>query len=166
MYQLSKKRERTKVRGFERFSHSHWYVIFGWLKMNVSYTKCYELWTNILVYRDSKLCLSLSLGLGFMSCAASSPMAATMTSYDTSMTTRLISKLSLSNQEESVDLWNLRCLEKDFVSPRFYMLKKLNTVQAVPFEPFRSAVRSMWRLSSPMDACSSERRSLSVYLLR
>ncbi|KAL6179092.1 hypothetical protein ACLB2K_050608 [Fragaria x ananassa] len=45
-------------------------------------------------------------------------MAATMTSSEASMTTRLISKLSLSNQEESVDLGNLRCPEKGFVAPR------------------------------------------------
>ncbi|KAL6218432.1 hypothetical protein ACLB2K_011645 [Fragaria x ananassa] len=78
-------------------------------------------------------------------------MSITMIVSDTSMTARLISKLSLSNQEEPVNLGNLWCPEKGFVAPRFYLVGKLNTARAVAFESFRSAIRSMWRLSSPKD---------------
>ncbi|KAL6141294.1 hypothetical protein ACLB2K_059584 [Fragaria x ananassa] len=74
-----------------------------------------------------------------------------MTASAASMTARLIFKLSLSNQEELVDLGNLWCLDKGFVAPRFYLVGKLNTARALPFDPFRSVVRSMWRISSPVE---------------
>ncbi|KAL6198880.1 hypothetical protein ACLB2K_028668 [Fragaria x ananassa] len=58
-------------------------------------------------------------------------MATFMSASTSSMTARLISKLSLNHQDEPVDLGNLRCLKNGFVAPRFYLVGKLNTVRAV-----------------------------------
>ncbi|KAL6124336.1 hypothetical protein ACLB2K_076849 [Fragaria x ananassa] len=69
----------------------------------------------------------------------------------------LISKLSLSNQEEPVDLGNLRCPKSGFMAPRFYLVGRLNTTRAIIFDAFRSAVRSMWRLSTQIATDSDEK---------
>ncbi|KAL6209518.1 hypothetical protein ACLB2K_020458 [Fragaria x ananassa] len=79
-----------------------------------------------------------------------------MTASDTSMTARLISKLSLSNQEEPFP-------KKGFIAPRFYLVGKLNTARAMPFESFRSVIRSMWRLSSQEDVQAREDRYLFTF---
>nr|XP_011459640.1 PREDICTED: uncharacterized protein LOC105350015 [Fragaria vesca subsp. vesca] len=65
------------------------------------------------------------------------------------MTASLVSKLSLGN--EPVDLGNLKCLKKGFVTPRFYLVGRLNSARAVTFDSFKVVVRSMWRLSTPME---------------
>ncbi|KAL6176925.1 hypothetical protein ACLB2K_053557 [Fragaria x ananassa] len=75
-------------------------------------------------------------------------MAVSMSASIASMTTRLISKLSHSNQDEPVDLGNIRYPKKGFVVLRCYLIHKLNTTRLVTFDSFKSAVRSMWRLST------------------
>ncbi|KAL6228176.1 hypothetical protein ACLB2K_002130 [Fragaria x ananassa] len=55
----------------------------------------------------------------------------------------MATSLSLSHQEEPVDLGDLRCLKNG--------LGCLNTARAVAFNAFRNAVRNMWRLSSPVE---------------
>ncbi|KAL6176519.1 hypothetical protein ACLB2K_053152 [Fragaria x ananassa] len=83
-------------------------------------------------------------------------MAATMTSSEASMTTRLISKLSLSNQEESVDLGSLRCPEKGVqsalcgVSHRRWMHVKAKG------DPY------LFTFSDKRDDSSQERRPLGL----
>ncbi|KAL6211471.1 hypothetical protein ACLB2K_016697 [Fragaria x ananassa] len=69
----------------------------------------------------------------------------------TSMTARLILKLSLCQQDEYVDLGNLESSGKGFVAQRFYLVGKLNSTCAVQFYSFRSVVRAMWRLSMPVE---------------
>ncbi|KAL6194183.1 hypothetical protein ACLB2K_035267 [Fragaria x ananassa] len=69
----------------------------------------------------------------------------TATASAASVTASLISKLSLSNQEEPVDLGNLWCPKSGFVAQRFYLVGRLNTTRAIVFDAFRSAVRSMWK---------------------
>ncbi|KAL6196425.1 hypothetical protein ACLB2K_032040 [Fragaria x ananassa] len=78
-------------------------------------------------------------------------MAVSMSASIASMTSRLISKLSLNHQDEPVDLGNLRCPKNDFVAPRFYLVGKLNTANFVNFDSFQGIVRSMWRLSNPVE---------------
>ncbi|KAL6127653.1 hypothetical protein ACLB2K_071016 [Fragaria x ananassa] len=68
-----------------------------------------------------------------------------------SMTARLISKLSLHQEDEHVDLRNLNSPATGFVAPRFYLVGKLNSARAVQFDSFRSDVRAMWRLSVPVE---------------
>ncbi|KAL6190957.1 hypothetical protein ACLB2K_037351 [Fragaria x ananassa] len=68
-----------------------------------------------------------------------------------SMTTRLISKLSLRQEDEPVDLGNLKSPGTGFVAPRFYLVGKLNSARVVQFDSFRSVVRAMWRLSVPVE---------------
>ena len=80
-----------------------------------------------------------------------------------SMAARLASKLSLSHQDEPVDLGNLKCPDRGFVAPRFYLVGKLNTARAVAFDAFRSAVRSMWRLSSPVEVQARGDRFLFTF---
>ncbi|KAL6223408.1 hypothetical protein ACLB2K_006795 [Fragaria x ananassa] len=63
-----------------------------------------------------------------------------------SMTARLISKLSLHQEDEPVDLGNLKSPGKGFVAQRFYLVGKLNSARAVQFDSFRSVVQAMWRL--------------------
>ncbi|KAL6184730.1 hypothetical protein ACLB2K_046130 [Fragaria x ananassa] len=75
-------------------------------------------------------------------------MAVSMSASTVSMMARLISKLSHSNQDEPVDLGNMRCSKKGFVVLRYYLIDKLSIARAVTFDSFRSAVRSMWRLSA------------------
>ncbi|XP_062007499.1 uncharacterized protein LOC133724697 [Rosa rugosa] len=64
-----------------------------------------------------------------------------------SMTARLATKLSLREGEEPVDLGNLRVPGKEFLARHYYLVGKLNTSRAVVLDSFRSAVRSMWRLT-------------------
>ncbi|KAL6145118.1 hypothetical protein ACLB2K_055806 [Fragaria x ananassa] len=86
-----------------------------------------------------------------------------MTASVASMTTRLIFKLSLSNQEELMDLENLRCSDKGFVAQRFYLVGKLNTARAFPFDPLKSVVRSMWRISSPVEVQARDDRFIFTF---
>ncbi|KAL6227084.1 hypothetical protein ACLB2K_001043 [Fragaria x ananassa] len=67
------------------------------------------------------------------------------------MTARLISKLFLHQEDEPVDLKNLKGPGKGFVAQRFYLVGKLNSAHAVQFNSFRSIVRAMWRLSVPVE---------------
>ncbi|KAL6177942.1 hypothetical protein ACLB2K_049463 [Fragaria x ananassa] len=78
-------------------------------------------------------------------------MAVPMVASAASITTRLVSKLSIRNKEEPMDMGNLRCLEKGFVTPMFYLVRKFNTTRAVTFDSFRSVVRLMWCLSTPVE---------------
>ncbi|KAL6127181.1 hypothetical protein ACLB2K_075223 [Fragaria x ananassa] len=64
-----------------------------------------------------------------------------------SMTAHLISKLSLRQEDEPVDLGNLKSPRTGFVAIRFYLVGKLNSARAVQFDSFRSDVQAMWRLS-------------------
>ncbi|KAL6225377.1 hypothetical protein ACLB2K_004227 [Fragaria x ananassa] len=90
-------------------------------------------------------------------------MAVTTTTSVASMTARLISKLSLCNQDEPVDLENLRCPDKCFVAPGYYPVEKLNTARLVPFDAFRCAVRSMWRISTPVEVQARGDRFLFTF---
>ncbi|KAL6141649.1 hypothetical protein ACLB2K_059937 [Fragaria x ananassa] len=78
-------------------------------------------------------------------------MIVSMSASTASMTARLISIFSLNHQDEPVDLGNLCCPKNSCVVPRFYLVDKLNTARAVNFDSFRSVVRSMWRLPTPME---------------
>ncbi|XP_024179126.1 uncharacterized protein LOC112185147 [Rosa chinensis] len=69
----------------------------------------------------------------------------------TSMTARLATKLSLKKGEEPVDLGNLRVPGKEFLVRNFYLVGRLNTCRAVVLDSFRSAVRSMWRLTGTVE---------------
>ncbi|KAL6202843.1 hypothetical protein ACLB2K_026547 [Fragaria x ananassa] len=75
---------------------------------------------------------------------------ATMAASQASLTASLISKLYLSQQEEPVDLGDLQYLKNGFFAPWYYLVGHHNTARAVAFDVFRSAVRNMWRLSSPV----------------
>ncbi|KAL6176685.1 hypothetical protein ACLB2K_053318 [Fragaria x ananassa] len=90
-------------------------------------------------------------------------MAASMFASTTFMTARLISKLSLNHQDELVDLGNLCCPKNGFVTSRFYLVRKLNTARAVNFDSFRSVVRSMWRLSAPVEVQARGDRFLLTF---
>ncbi|KAM5587203.1 hypothetical protein ABKV19_005910 [Rosa sericea] len=68
-----------------------------------------------------------------------------------SMTARLATKLSLREGEEPVDLGNLRVPGKEFLARHFYLVGKLKTCRAVVLDSFRSAVRSMWRLTGTVE---------------
>ncbi|KAL6217688.1 hypothetical protein ACLB2K_010905 [Fragaria x ananassa] len=78
-----------------------------------------------------------------------------------SMTASLVSKLSLG--DEPVDLGNLKCLKKDFVAPRFYLVGRLNSARAVAFDSFRGAVRSIWRLFTPVEVQARGDRFLFTF---
>nr|XP_011462201.1 PREDICTED: uncharacterized protein LOC105350898 [Fragaria vesca subsp. vesca] len=80
-----------------------------------------------------------------------------------SVTASLISKLSLSNQEELVELGNLRCPKSGFVAQRFYLVGRLNTTRTIVFDAFRSAVSSMWRLPSPVEVQARDDRFLFTF---
>ncbi|KAL6144891.1 hypothetical protein ACLB2K_055581 [Fragaria x ananassa] len=86
-----------------------------------------------------------------MAASSISMASKTATVSAVSVTASLISKLSLSNQEEPVDLGNLQCPKSGFVAQRFYLVGRLNTTRTIVFDAFRSAVRSMWRLPSPVE---------------
>ncbi|KAL6205747.1 hypothetical protein ACLB2K_023000 [Fragaria x ananassa] len=71
-------------------------------------------------------------------------MAATMAF----MIASLISKLSLRQEDELIDLG---FPGKGFIAPRFYLVGKLNFIRIVQFDSFRSAVCAMWRLFVPVE---------------
>ncbi|KAL6128963.1 hypothetical protein ACLB2K_072316 [Fragaria x ananassa] len=87
----------------------------------------------------------------------------TVVASTASVTVSLISKLSLSNQEESVDLGNLRCPKSGFVAPRFYLVGCLNITHAIIFDAFKSAVHSMWRLPTSMEVQARGDRLLFTF---
>lgn len=66
-----------------------------------------------------------------------------------SMTASLVSKLSLG--DEPVNLGYLENPKNGFVAPRFNLVGRLNIALAVVFDAFRSVVRNMWRLSTPVE---------------
>ncbi|XP_062014043.1 uncharacterized protein LOC133730476 [Rosa rugosa] len=78
------------------------------------------------------------------------------------MTARLATRLSLKDGEEPVDLGNLRCPDKGFLANQFFLVGSLNSAQAVVLDSFRSAVRSMWRLSIPVE----EKRDITICALQ
>ncbi|KAM5562530.1 hypothetical protein ABKV19_017646 [Rosa sericea] len=82
-----------------------------------------------------------------------------------SMTARLATKLSLREGEEPVDLGNLRVPGKEFLARRFYLVGRLNTCRAVVLDSFRSAVRSMWRLTGTVEVQSRGDRFLFTFTL-
>ncbi|KAL6199268.1 hypothetical protein ACLB2K_029054 [Fragaria x ananassa] len=61
------------------------------------------------------------------------------------MTASLAFKFSLGHPEEPVDLDNLRCSTKD------NLVDRLNTARVMAFDSFRSVVRLMWRLYTPVE---------------
>ncbi|PRQ29903.1 hypothetical protein RchiOBHm_Chr5g0018871 [Rosa chinensis] len=67
------------------------------------------------------------------------------------MTARLATKLSLKEGEEPVDLGNLRVPGKEFLARNFYLVGRLNTCRGLMLDSFRSAVRSMWRLTGVVE---------------
>ncbi|KAL6200624.1 hypothetical protein ACLB2K_030405 [Fragaria x ananassa] len=67
----------------------------------------------------------------------------------TFVTTSLTFKLSMCNQDEPVDMGNLRCPKTFFVAQHFYMVEWLNIARAIFFDAFRSVFRPMWRISTP-----------------
>ncbi|KAL6211663.1 hypothetical protein ACLB2K_016886 [Fragaria x ananassa] len=87
-----------------------------------------------------------------------------MAAYVAAMTASLASKLSLSKQEEPVDLRGLRSPAKGFVAPRFYLMGRVNTVRAVEFEPFRSATRNIWRLANLVEVYARGDRFLFSFI--
>ncbi|XP_024179037.1 uncharacterized protein LOC112185060 [Rosa chinensis] len=82
-----------------------------------------------------------------------------------SMTARLATKLSLREGEEPVDLGNLGVSEKEFLARCFYLVRKLNTCRAVVLDSFRSAVRSMWRLTGTVEVQPRGDRFLFTFTL-
>ncbi|XP_062014630.1 uncharacterized protein LOC133731221 [Rosa rugosa] len=68
-----------------------------------------------------------------------------------SMTAQLVTKLSLKDGEELVDLRNLHRSGKGFLAPQFFLIGRLNSAHAMILDSFRSAIRSMWRLLVPVD---------------
>ena len=74
-----------------------------------------------------------------------------------------IEALSLSDGEELVDLGNLCLPEKGFVARRFYLIGKLNSSRPVVLDSLRSAVRSMWRLTVPVDVQARGDRFLFIF---
>ncbi|KAL6195833.1 hypothetical protein ACLB2K_031451 [Fragaria x ananassa] len=80
------------------------------------------------------------------------------------MTANLASKLSLSKQEEPVDLRNLCSPAKGFMAPRFYLVGCVNIARAVEFELFRSVVRNMWRLANPVEVFARDDRFLFSFI--
>ena len=80
------------------------------------------------------------------------------------MTASLASKLSLSKQEEPVDLGDLRSPTKGFLAPRFYLVGRVNTARAMEFEPFRSILRNMWRLANPVEVYARGDRFLFSFI--
>ncbi|KAL6189237.1 hypothetical protein ACLB2K_040626 [Fragaria x ananassa] len=53
-----------------------------------------------------------------------------------------------------VDLIDLHCPDRGFLDPRFFLVGKVNTARPVTFHSSRSAVRSMWRPSFPMEVAA------------
>ncbi|KAL6133719.1 hypothetical protein ACLB2K_065953 [Fragaria x ananassa] len=90
-------------------------------------------------------------------------MKVSMSTSTASMTARVIFIFSLNHQDEPVDLGNLCCPKNGFVVPRFYLVDKLNTARAVNFDSFRSAVRSMWHLSTPVEVQARGDRFLFTF---
>ncbi|KAL6129438.1 hypothetical protein ACLB2K_072788 [Fragaria x ananassa] len=80
------------------------------------------------------------------------------------MTASLASKLSLSKQEEPIDLGDLRSPTKGFVTLRFYLVGRVNTTRAVEFEPLRSALRNMWRLANSVEVFTRGDRFLFSFI--
>ncbi|XP_062020904.1 uncharacterized protein LOC133737342 [Rosa rugosa] len=68
-----------------------------------------------------------------------------------SMIARLVTRLSLKDGEEPVDLGNLRIPGKEFLARNFYPVGRLNNSRAVALDSFRSAIRSMWRLTGTVE---------------
>ncbi|KAM5587295.1 hypothetical protein ABKV19_005960 [Rosa sericea] len=80
-----------------------------------------------------------------------------------SMTAKLATKLSLKEGEEPVDLGNLRVPGKEFLARNFYLVGRLNTCRAVVLDSFRSAMRSMWRLTGTVEVQPRGERFLFTF---
>ena len=98
------------------------------------------------------------LGLGFSKRTAQffNPMAAIQASV-ASMIARLVSKLSLSREEDPVNLWDLRAPEKGFVTPRFYLVGCLNTTKRGIATERREGSRRMEERE-----CGGEKRGIAA----
>lgn len=57
-----------------------------------------------------------------------------------SMTASLASKLALQDGVEIIDLGNLGGREKEFVSPNFFMIGRLNTCKAFNVDSFKGSL--------------------------
>jgi hypothetical protein len=79
------------------------------------------------------------------------------------MTASLASKLSLQDGVETVDLGNLRGRGKEFVSPNFFMVGRLNSCKAFNVESFKGAFRSLWRLNGTVDVQARADRFLFTF---
>lgn len=82
-----------------------------------------------------------------------------------SMTVSLASKLSLQDGIETVDLGNLKGHEKEFVSPNYFMVDRLNSCKAFNVGSFKGTFRSLWSLTDIFDVQARADRFLSRLLM-
>ncbi|KAL6225875.1 hypothetical protein ACLB2K_004724 [Fragaria x ananassa] len=54
-------------------------------------------------------------------------------------------------------------LYRSFVTPRFYLVRRLNTARVVVFDAFCNAVRSMWHLTTPVEVQARGDRFLFTF---